>query len=63
MICFPRQIIFGSSNQDKMGAASSMCEAGKRSIERFGGRDLRNINQLEDLGVDNMIILEWIFSR
>ena len=46
-----------------MGAASSMCEAGKRSIERFGGRDLRNINQLEDLGVDNMIILEWIFSR
>jgi hypothetical protein len=35
----------------------------ERYIQGFGGENLREIDHLEEPGVDGRIILRWIFSK
>jgi len=45
-----------------MGVACSMCGGEERYIQSFGG-ETREIDHLEDPGVDGRIILRWSFSK
>jgi hypothetical protein len=47
------------NNVDKSGTRGRQ----ERCIQGFGGGDLRERHDLEDLGLDGRTILKWIFKK
>jgi hypothetical protein len=46
-----------------MGGACGTYRGQERYIRGFGGGYVREIDHLEDLGVDRRIISEWVFEK
>lgn len=46
-----------------MGATSVTYGGENKSIQGFGGGNLRERHHLEDQGLDGTIILKWMFNK
>jgi len=63
MICIPHQISFGDQIEKNAMSGACSTHGERRGAYRVLVGNLREGDHLEDPGVDERIILKWIFGK